>query len=345
MTRVPRTAGLLDSSSRRCSSGSSRRRASSRSSRAARTHAARTGPSRSASSESSERPSPSSAATPGGARRHGDGPRGGRRRRSRGAARLLARRRRARCGGPGRRAASSSTPPSARSLRTCSGTTRLFSQDGTRAAWGEPRFGFFERKDRRAGPLRRRPRDGPRGRRPGLEPRDGRRSRSRRRGRRLAVLDGNDARGVRRDATRRTRSSSRPSGSRARRAALRLRRRGHDPPLPEVLQRRDRKDIAPPALEITEFSLPSKKSLVTGRFDRDALPYLRLSADGRFLVGTRGVRRSERLASRSTTAGPAPSSRPLATDLQSPQARFLSGDRIAVAGVAGCDGAGGFLRR
>jgi hypothetical protein len=90
-----------------------------------------------------------------------------------------------------------------------------------------------------------------------------------------------------------------------------------------------RRDIAPAALEITELSLPSKKSLVTGRIERDALPRLRISADGRYLVGTR----DKRLTLHDGHTGSLVAT--LSEDLEAPKMRFLPGGRMAVAGIAG----------
>jgi hypothetical protein len=101
---------------------------------------------------------------------------------------------------------------------------------------------------------------------------------------------------------------------------------------PRALNAAKRKDIAPAALEITDLSLPSKKSLVTGRIERDALPFLRIGSDGRFLVGTR----DRRLTLHDGRTGTLLAT--LSEDLENPRLRFLSGGRIAVAGVA--DGKG-----
>ena len=98
---------------------------------------------------------------------------------------------------------------------------------------------------------------------------------------------------------------------------------------PRLHNAANRKDIAPRELEIEEIFLPSKKSLVTGRFDRETLPRLRLSADGRALVGTR----DRRLTLHDGRTGALVAT--LADGLMSPQLRFLTGGRIAVAGIAG----------
>jgi len=103
---------------------------------------------------------------------------------------------------------------------------------------------------------------------------------------------------------------------------------------PRVFNARTRSGLTPESFEITEFSLPSKKSLVTGRFDRESLPYLRLSADGRYFVGSRKTRDAENesvLALYDGRTG-APVAT-LASGIRSAQARFLTGNRIAVAGI------------
>jgi hypothetical protein len=89
-------------------------------------------------------------------------------------------------------------------------------------------------------------------------------------------------------------------------------------------------------LEITELSLTSKKSLVTGRFDRETLPLLRLGPDARLFVGTRSLT-VDPLGMRALTLHDGRTGALVATlaeDLRSPQLRFLTGGRIAVAGVA-----------
>lgn len=87
--------------------------------------------------------------------------------------------------------------------------------------------------------------------------------------------------------------------------------------------------VAPRDLEIEEVSLSSKKSLVTGRFDREGLPYLRLSADGRYLVGTR----DKRLTLHDGRTGALVAT--LSEELEAPKMRVLSGGRVVVAGIAG----------
>jgi hypothetical protein len=91
----------------------------------------------------------------------------------------------------------------------------------------------------------------------------------------------------------------------------------------------NRKDITPRDLEIEEISLLSKKSLVTGRLESGSLTYVRLSADGRYLVGTR----DKRLTLRDGRTGALLTA--LSEDLGSPKLRLLSGGRMAVAGIAG----------
>jgi hypothetical protein len=97
------------------------------------------------------------------------------------------------------------------------------------------------------------------------------------------------------------------------------------------------KVLDPALLEITEFSLLSKKSLVTGRFDRESLPFLRLTADGRVFVGTRRLT-EEPGGESALTLHDGRTGAPLATlaeRLGRPQLRFLTGNRIAVAGIDG----------
>jgi hypothetical protein len=98
---------------------------------------------------------------------------------------------------------------------------------------------------------------------------------------------------------------------------------------PQVFSAANRRDIAPAALEINELPLPSKKSLVTGRIERDALPHLRIGADGRYLVGTR----DKRLTLHDGRTGTELAT--LSEDLKAAKMRFLSGGRMVVAGLAG----------
>ncbi len=137
---------------------------------------------------------------------------------------------------PGAAAArSSSTRPAAARFGS-DGYGAVFSQDGSRAAWGEPRFGFFERKDERIDVF---VADLATGRAIGDGARErpaGRASPSRRpaAGSRSATARRSPPTTSR---TRRTRSSSRRFRLEDGRPRSRVRRRGHDPSLPEVLQR------------------------------------------------------------------------------------------------------------
>jgi hypothetical protein len=110
--------------------------------------------------------------------------------------------------------------------------------------------------------------------------------------------------------------------------------------LPRVFNAANRKDIASRQLEIEEISLLSKKSLVTGRIDRDTLPFLRISADGRYLVGTKRTTEDpsgkQALTLHDGRTGALVAT--LSEDLDAPKMRFLSGGRMAVAGSA--DGKG-----
>jgi hypothetical protein len=93
-----------------------------------------------------------------------------------------------------------------------------------------------------------------------------------------------------------------------------------------------RKDLAPRDLEIEEISLLSKKSLVTGRFEHETLPNLRLTADGRYLVGAK----DQLLTLHDGRTGT--ELRSLKSDLKGARALFISGGCIAVAGVANGNG-------
>ncbi|MDL2716186.1 MAG: hypothetical protein PT977_00400 [Acidobacteriota bacterium] len=79
---------------------------------------------------------------------------------------------------------------------------------------------------------------------------------------------------------------------------------------------------------IANLSLSSKKLLMTGALDRSLFSLVRLSADGRFLVASRG----KRLTLHDGRTGVLLAT--LSEDLESPKLRFLSGDRLVVAGVA-----------
>lgn len=211
-----------------------------------------------------------------------------------------------------------------RSVRIRSGNA-VFSSDGARAAWEEERFGFFERG--RKSDLFVADLASAKAVETGLATGVWCRTALSPSGRRLAVLDGNTlaAYDVTRPHKPQQLAAFRLEGE-ARHAVfvdedvIRLFPRFHNAV---------RKGVAPAALEITELFLPSKKSSVTGRFERETLPFLRLSADGRFLVGTQG----ERLTLHDGRTGALVAT--LAEDLAAPKMRFLSGGRIAVAGIAG----------
>ncbi len=212
---------------------------------------------------------------------------------------------------------------SARSIRTRSGNV-AFSADGAHAAWGDMRFGLLGRgtksallvADLRAAKAVDTSLECSPWSRVVLSPS----------GRRLAVLDGNTlaAYDVTRPDNPQQLAAFRVEGE-ARHAVF------ADEDVIRFFPRfynATRRDVAPAALEITEFSLSSKKSVVTGRFDRDSLPYLRLSADGRTLIGAK----DNRLTLLDGRTGALIAT--LSEDLESPKARFLSGGRNAVAGVA-----------
>lgn len=212
-----------------------------------------------------------------------------------------------------------------RSLRIRSGGA-VFSAGGTRTAWGEERLGFFE-KGRKAG-LFVADLDSARVVETGLECSVWCRIALSPSGSRLAVLDGetiaayeiSDAANPKQLAAIRVEAASR-SFAFVNDDTVRV--------FPQIFNVTTRKDVSPRELEIEELSLLSKKSLVTGRFERDSLPYLRLSAEGRYLVGTR----EKRLTLHDGRTGALLAA--LAENLRSPQVRFLTGDRIAVAGIAG----------
>jgi hypothetical protein len=212
-----------------------------------------------------------------------------------------------------------------RSLRIRSGGA-VFSARGTRAAWGEERLSIFE-KGRKAGLF---VADLEKGRavETGLECSIWCRFALSPSGRRLAVFDGETL------AAYEISDPSKPKQLTAIRvkAASRSLAFVDDDTVrlfPRIYNAAIRKDVSLQDLEIEEISLSSKKALVTGRFERDALPFLRMSADGRYLVGTR----EKRLTLHDGQTGALVAT--LAENLRSPQARFLTGDRIAVAGIAG----------
>ena len=101
---------------------------------------------------------------------------------------------------------------------------------------------------------------------------------------------------------------------------------------PRYLNSAHRRDIAPQDFEIEEVSLSSKKSFVTGRFASESLPYLHLSSDGRYFVGSV----QKRLILHDGRTGALVAT--LSEDLERPSLRFLSGGRMAVAGVADGNG-------
>ncbi len=214
--------------------------------------------------------------------------------------------------------------------------TVAFSADGTRAAWGEPRFGFFEMKDNRldlfvadlsAG-------------RPvatGLEPAGWATLALSPSGRRLASFDGKTL------AAFDVSDAGNPKQIAVFRIARDLRYTFVDEDTIRAFPRffnTQVKGLDLARLDITEFSLSSKKSLVTGRFEPGTLPFLRLSADARFLVGTRRTK-DDPSAPQILTLHDGRTGAHLMTlseDLEAPRVRFLSGGRMAVAGVA--DGKG-----
>lgn len=218
-----------------------------------------------------------------------------------------------------------------RSLRIRSWTL-AFSQDGSRAAWGEPRFGFLQRRDNRLDLF---VADLATGRAvaTGLETAVSATLALSPSGRRLAALEGKTLEAFDVSDTRNPRQLAAFGLSGDVRGlaffdedTIRL--------YPRIFNAKSRKDLGPASLEITELSLPSKQSLVTGRFDRETLPLLRLSADGRYLGGTRKAGEDGSvLTLHDGRTGVLIAT--LATDLRIVQARFLTGNRIAVAGIAG----------
>jgi hypothetical protein len=199
-----------------------------------------------------------------------------------------------------------------------------FSANGARAAWGEGRFGFFERG--RRSELYVADLASARAVETGIECGLWSRVALSPSGRRLATLDGNTLAAY--DVTRPDKpqqlAAFRLEGE-ARHAAF------VDEDVIRLFPRfynAVRKDLAPASLEITELSLPSKKSSVTGRFERETLPFLRLSADGRLFVGVV----EKRLTLHDGRTGALLAT--LSEDLESPKMRFLSGGRMVLAGVA-----------
>jgi ABC-type transport system involved in multi-copper enzyme maturation permease subunit len=207
-----------------------------------------------------------------------------------------------------------------------------FSQDGTHAAWEESRFGFFERKDKRSDVV---VADLGSGRVvvTGLDSKngwsnlalspDGRRL-AVREGKTLAAYDVTESRNPRQIAAFAIPDDFR-SAAFVYEDTIRL--------FAQFRSAAPGKDLPSSAFDITELSLSSKKSLVTGRIGRETLR-LRLSADARFFVGTRKVgENATMLTLHDGRTGALIAT--LAEELQRPQARFLTGDRIAVAGIAG----------
>ncbi len=220
---------------------------------------------------------------------------------------------------------------SGRSIRVRGGDVAL-SQDGTRAAWGELRFGFFERKDTRLDLFIAELATG-RTVATGLETAGWAPMALSPSGRRLAVQDENHL------ATFDLSDSQNPKQI-AVFGPLDSRRFAFvDEETIRAFPRFFNTQIKgwdPARLEITEFSLSSKKSLVTGRFEPVTLPFLGLGPDARFFVCTRRLtddpdgKRVLTLHDGRTGALVAT----LATNLGNVQARFLTGNRIAVAGIA-----------
>ena len=211
---------------------------------------------------------------------------------------------------------------------TSGGGSVVFSVDGTRGAWLQEDPGFFEWK--RTGVLRIATLD-PSG--PATITFDVKTSvwtslALSPSGRRIAVYDGNvlTAYDVSDLSKPRQILAVRKNTSRSfafvGEDTVRLSPRPYYPP--------NRKEIAPPELEIEEISLLSRKSLVTGRIENDALANLRarISADGRYLV----EESDKRLTLHDGRTGGLLAT--LSEDLAAPKMRFLSGDRIVVAGVA-----------
>ncbi len=215
-----------------------------------------------------------------------------------------------------------------RSVRIRSGEA-VFSANGARAAWAEERIGFFERG--RKADLFVADLASARTVKTGLESSVWSRVALSPSGNRLAVSDGH---------TLEAYDVSNPANPKQA-AAIRVEISSNtvvfiDDDTVRIFPRyywaAKRKDVTPRDFDIEEISFLSKKSIVTGRFDRDALPYLRVSADGRYFVGTK----EKRLTLHDGRTGA--ELRTLESDLKGARALFISGGRIAVAGVA--DGKG-----
>ncbi len=219
---------------------------------------------------------------------------------------------------------------SGRSISVRSGNAVL-SRDGTRAAWSEPRFGFFERTDSRGdvfiADLPNRRAIGT-----GLEAGAWSWMALSPSGRRLAVFDGKTL------AAFDVSDAENPKQIAVFRVEHELRYAFVDEDtiraFPRFFNPRTER-LDPARLEIADFSLSSRKSLVTGRFELETLPVLSLSPDARFFVGTRRLtedpqgRRALTLHDGRTGSLVAT----LAADLRGSQARFLTGGRVAVAGI------------
>jgi len=231
---------------------------------------------------------------------------------------------------------------SGRSIRV-HGWNVAISQNGTRAVWGEPRFGFFERKDDRSDLL---VVDLASGRvsATGLEAADWSAFALSPSGRKLAVRDGKNltifdvsSAGNPRQLAAFGDLDDRRGFAFVDEDTLRL--------FPRFFNAAKRTDLVQASFEIAQISLPSKKILVTGRFDRETVPYLRLTPDALFLVGTRRLTEdpggTQVLTLHDGRTGALITT--LAEELRSPQVRFLTGNRIAVAGIAGAKARLSFL--
>lgn len=210
--------------------------------------------------------------------------------------------------------------------------TVAFSANGTRVAWGEPRFGFFERKDNRLDLIVADLGTG----RPvatGLETAGWGSLALSPSGLRLAVQDANHLTAFDLSDPRNPRQIAvfGPLDSRGfafvGEETVRIFPRAYGANTPGP---------GGPYTEITELSLSSRKSIVTGRFDRERPPSLRLGPDARFFVGIQRAR-ADNLTRNLLTLHDGRTGAlvaTLATNLGNVQARFLTGNRIAVAGIA-----------